>query len=66
VDDECWFHGAEPIPHGCYRVCFECGHAFATAQELLDAERKICREMGIRPSESAEDVDVCPLCTHSF
>jgi hypothetical protein len=65
-EDQCWLHGEEPIPRGCYRVCGECGHAFATAGELLDAERRICAEMGFTGAESAEDVVVCPLCTHDF
>lgn len=66
MDDRCWFHGDEPIPRGCYRVCLECGHAFVTAADLLEAERKICVAMELKPADSAEDVAVCPLCTHDF
>lgn len=66
MDDQCWFHGEEPIPDGCYKVCYECGHAFATAEDLLEAERQICAQVGTTPVEKAEDVEICPLCTHSF
>lgn len=66
MSDECWFHGEEPIPPGCYKVCGECWHAFATAEDLLEAEREICARMGLTPAESAEDVVICPLCTHDF
>lgn len=38
VIDACYFHGHEPIPPNCYRVCVECGHAYATPEALLEAE----------------------------
>lgn len=66
MSEECWFHGHEPIPADCYRVCLECWHAFATEEDLLAAEREICARMGIAPAEKAEDVWICPLCTHNF
>ncbi len=37
LDEYCAVHGYEPIPPGAYRVCGECYHAYATADELVEA-----------------------------
>lgn len=42
----CTIHDTlEPATLDTYRVCGECGHAYATAQDLLDAERAMLTEM---------------------
>lgn len=40
TDPGCYFHGDEPIPPDCFRVCGECGHAF-TAAELLTEHNRV-------------------------
>jgi hypothetical protein len=80
-DDGCAIHGYEPLPETYFRVCGECGHCFTTAEELIDADRKLRDEIaafeaahpwpGIEPTpmvyhEDAEDITICPLCTHDF
>lgn len=66
VDDWCAIHGVEPVPQGCYLVCPECWHAYATEEELLAAHREVEREFGLRPVACAADVVVCPLCSHDL
>jgi hypothetical protein len=69
----CW--RAEPIPpSGAYISCFECGHAYETAQELLAAynaeiDRFNASGMSISELAHSEDADAivfCPLCMHDF
>jgi hypothetical protein len=80
--DTCWFHGFEPLPPHCFRVCGECGHAYATAEDLLAVEHaEVARinasasgnaALGLEPWEPllphkrAEDIPFCPLCTHDW
>lgn len=72
--DRCFFHGVEPVPNDCYRVCGECGHAFVTAEALLQAEHDVVEEINRAsltdwravPSENADDIHFCPLCTHDW
>ncbi|WP_158881907.1 hypothetical protein [Amycolatopsis anabasis] len=66
MNDECFFHGHEPLPENYYRVCGECGHVFATADELLRREREIANEVGFQPETDPDRVYVCPLCAHDF
>lgn len=40
----CYFHGIEPIPADCYRVCGECGHAYTLAS-LLTEHNRVLAEM---------------------
>jgi hypothetical protein len=67
--DDCAVHGHEPVPEGCYLVCGECRHAFATADELVRADQAV-RE-SLEGSASAgpwpvDEIDVCPHCTHDL
>lgn len=75
----CWCHHVnEPIPADVYQVCFECGHVYATAADLLAAyERETKRlqesdffpdfpdEKAKRPS-SADEIFFCQECIHDF
>lgn len=70
----CYFHGHEPMPIDCFRICFECKHAWS-AEELLDAHNSILREIATadgwlsdlpRDVTDPDQVTICPLCTHDF
>lgn len=80
--DTCWFHGFEPIPPHCFRVCGECGHAYATAEDLLAVEHEAVARTNalwrvdeapelppfkpLLPHERVEDITFCPMCTHDW
>jgi hypothetical protein len=75
TDPGCYFHGEEPIPHDVYRLCGECGHAYTTANDLLDAYNfetdVINGAMSMFDSPIPHETDVgriysCPLCTHDW
>jgi hypothetical protein len=51
TDPSCYFHGVEPVPADCYRVCGECGHAF-TAAGLLAEHNKVAAR--IHAADEAE------------
>jgi hypothetical protein len=55
----------EPCIPG-YRWCMECGHAFATAAELLAGHNGHLAVYGIEPETDPGKVFCCPLCTHSW
>lgn len=46
---ECAIHGPEDIPPNPYRVCGECGHAYATAQDLVDEHNRLLAQMAAMP-----------------
>lgn len=46
--DQCAIHGYEPVPAGCFRICGECLHAYASEQELLDAHNDVLADMQAR------------------
>lgn len=51
-DQECAVHGHEPIPpEGAFKICVECGHAYLTAQELVDEHNRVLRELADAPPE---------------
>jgi hypothetical protein len=64
--DECFFHGHEPIPDGCYTVCGECWHAYVTEEELLEADAVAAEQVGAPPAAKASEVTFCPLCLHDL
>lgn len=43
TDPGCHFHGDEPVPADCYRLCVECGHAFTAAELLAEHNRVLAR-----------------------
>ncbi|MEU4726501.1 hypothetical protein AB0G06_43480 [Nonomuraea dietziae] len=79
--DYCWScNKDEPIPpSGAYVVCFECGHVYATEQDLIDAYNRIVTEMNadgarrygdahqpIALRTSADGIYFCQHCIHDF
>lgn len=63
-DDLCAIHGYEPVPPNCFRICGECGHAYATAEDLLRINHELWGDQfDVRAVESILD---CPLCTHDW
>lgn len=64
----CAIHGYEPIPPDCYRLCVECGHAFATAAELVLADLEVRRSLGAADvvGRDSSEINVCPHCSHDF
>lgn len=60
--DNCAIHGPEPIPDPCFRVCRECGHAFETEEDLIQAE--LSEWPGDRPV--VEEIYSCPYCSHDW
>ncbi len=65
-DPGCFWHGAEPVPEGAYRVCLECGHCWVTAADLMADVQRLCMEIGATPPMDVEHVFYCPLCAHDF
>ena len=59
--DLCWFHGEEPVPDDAYRVCGECGHAWAR-EALIAADAEKFNGSPRNP----ETIYACPLCVHDF
>lgn len=65
--DFCAIHGYEPMPRNPYRICGECFHAFATAEELVIQDQLARQHHGIPNNpEKPENVTICPVCTHDF
>lgn len=68
-EEFCAIHGYEPIPDGeiPYRICGECLHAFMTAEELVDKDAAMHREVfGVLRRSRPEEIYSCPECTHDF
>ena len=65
---DCYFHGDEPVSEGAYRVCFECGHCYPTADHLLNAYNTEAARYDLphTPAVRPSDIDFCPLCTHDW
>lgn len=49
-----------------YRLCYECGHMYETATDLVKAHRLFVRSYGGHPIEDPERIIACPLCCHDF
>lgn len=56
-----------------FKVCFECGHVFATELDLISAHNDVVEQInrndphpGARQVQKAEDVFCCPFCVHDF
>lgn len=71
-DRGCFWHGAEPIPPNVFRVCYECGHAYPTREDVAAEHRHAYAGAfpGYPPptdDEIARAVDTfCPLCVHDW
>lgn len=66
MTDRCAIHGHEPVPPRYHLLCGECGHVFVSALDLLVAHNDRCAEVGAPGAVTADDVAVCPLCTHDL
>ncbi len=72
--DECWghhcsFHHVDEPAEGAYLICFECGHAYLTAEDLRAAfMAEVAPDLSSPLPEPppAEGVWFCPLCAHDF
>ncbi|MBO0730941.1 MAG: hypothetical protein J2P57_16925 [Acidimicrobiaceae bacterium] len=64
-EEWCFFHGYEPIPRRCYRLCIECGHAY-TWWGLWKAEWKMNEDLGLFRLPHPRRLTFCPLCGHDF
>lgn len=63
----CAIHGWEPVSERYYLICGECWHVFVTADELLTGHDQRLVEVGVPPGrDTADQITVCPLCTHDF
>lgn len=61
--EHCHYHHIDEPGEGAYLVCLECGHVYATADDLLAAYREAWEPA---PTVNADDAHTCPLCAHSF
>jgi hypothetical protein len=77
----CFSHDVDEAARG-YRICFECQHTFATADDLLAEHNRVLAELNqavnpqgdpmweftepIPPETEAEYVLCCPFCIHDF
>lgn len=72
MESRCYFHGMEDIPIDAWRVCFECGHVWATRQDCIDAIEKDLLRWGAKPDGKPyyltheEAPYSCPECAHDF
>lgn len=69
----CWSHHKYENDLRAFKVCFECGHVFATELELISAHNDVVEQInkndphpGARRAQKAEDVFCCPFCVHDF
>lgn len=57
-----------------YQVCFECGHVYNTAEELVAAYEEMVKELIKRdneggpfmPIKKAHEISFCQECMHDF
>jgi hypothetical protein len=71
----CAIHHVDEPTDGAFRVCFECGHVFATPGDLVEAD--YWAQLAASSDEnhdveflpeplSGDEIDVCPECAHNF
>lgn len=64
-----WHEAHEPTPSGgAYIVCGECGHVYATPEELVDIfVNEAPPDFPVTLENiSAESIRFCPYCIHDF
>lgn len=62
-ESACAIHeGMEPVTK-TGTVCFECRHSYSDDQEILDTFRE---EFPGTKTDSADEVNFCPLCLHDW
>ncbi|SET49417.1 hypothetical protein [Nonomuraea wenchangensis] len=78
----CGAHDVDEPREGVFKVCLECGHAFATPSDLLAAYNSERRRMAeaeldgpdgtdygtpaLVPVTDVRQVEFCPCCAHDF
>lgn len=62
--DFCWIHHVVEKP-GYFR-CGECFHWFADEQTLIEDDAKAWKDLGVDMVMEAEDIFMCPHCSHDF
>lgn len=65
---QCWVHHQyEQIAHGPagpFIVCFECGHVYNTAEQLVKEYNELAPED--TPERTVDEIFFCPNCLHDF
>jgi len=73
--DGCYFHDDELVPEQHYLICFECGHCYVTAEDLLRASNEEHYKMWFKwdqadydfvPETNPDNIFFCAYCTHDF
>ncbi len=70
----CWTHHRhEPPKKQSFRHCFECGHVYGSAEELVNEYINGGRAAGMKvehvsyhPLMAVERIHFCPLCLHDW
>lgn len=73
---QCWVHHQPEAVAGAWGACPECGHVYATAEDLVDAwnalvdilnaHRDAERPMPHATPRQADTISSCPHCHHDF
>lgn len=69
---DAWCAGHEkceyPAGGPTYERCFECGHFFVTAEELVEADLALAVGCGVEDAERRPVAAIlaCPVCAHDF
>lgn len=62
----CWVHMRYEDCTHAYMSCFECGHTFKTAEDLLDDRNSVMGQIDGTSLDKPEGVVTCPHCVHDF
>lgn len=64
----CISHDVDEACASPYRVCFECGHVYATAADLVTAHIDILSREGISVNADIQAAGIysCVYCTHDW
>lgn len=68
MNEFCAIHGHEPIPQVYYKICAECWHCYVTEDELIIRDQAVRLSIGgdTGNPRPADQIAICPLCTHDF
>jgi transcription elongation factor Elf1 len=64
-NSDCYFHAHEKAEASDYLQCYECGHSYKTAQNLIDELKKL-RGPEDNREIVLEKIFFCPICLHDF
>ena len=65
-DQHCYTHHVDEPSEPAYRFCYECGHVWRTAAELLAEHNRQLAVYGRPPETDVNQVFCCPLCIHDW